>query len=138
MAADGSYRFLDHTADLRVAATGRSFAEVTTVLLRTLGEIVHGPGLSASGPGKTVSVRPGTDDPPLALVEILNEALYRMEIERLLPVAFEGDGSGGTLRLVPVPEGAEPIREVKAATYSGARCERLDGGTWIAEVTFDL
>ena len=136
--SNGTYRFLDHTADLRVTAVGRSFAEVATALLRALGEIVYGPGLPASRPVATVPVRPGTDDPPLALVEILNEALYRMEIERLLPVAFEGDSGGGTIRFVPVPEDAEPVREVKAATYSGARCERLDGGAWIAEVTFDL
>jgi len=138
MAADGSYRFLDHTADLRVAATGKSFADVATALLRALGETVYGPGLPACGPVRTVSVRPGTDDPPLALVEILNEALYRMQVERLVPVAFEGGEGGGGIRFVPVPAGAEPVREVKAATYSDTRCEQLDDGTWSAEVTFDL
>lgn len=138
---DGGYRLLEHTGDLRVIATGRSFSAVTTALLRALAEAAYGRGDPAKADGalaRSIPIRPDPDDPPLALVEILNEALFRMEVERLVPVAFEGDADGGLLHLAAPEEGLEPVREVKAATYSDTRCEPTAGGRWIAEVTFDL
>ncbi len=135
MSGRGRYRLAEHTADVRVVAEGGDFASVATAMLRALAEVSVGsrPGGDAE---VTVAWRPTVSDPPLALVELLNEAIYQSQVHGRLAVGFTGDETGGELALTAA--GVEPLREVKAATYSDARCAADARGVWRAEVTLDL
>ena len=135
----GGYRLLEHTADVTAEAEGPSWDAMASAMLEALAGTVFGTAPDP-GPGgaETVPFSAETDDPALALVELLNEALYWMTVRGRWPVRYEGGPAGGTLVVAPVPAGTEPVREVKAATYGGLRCERLPDGGWRAVVTFDL
>lgn len=135
MSGPGRYRLAEHTADVRVVAEGGDFASVATAMLHALAEVSAG-GRPGGAAEMTVSWRPTSPDPPLALVELLNEAIYQREVHGRVALGFTGDETGGELALSPAA--AAPVREVKAATYSDARCAVDPAGVWRAEVTLDL
>ncbi len=135
MSRGGRYRLAEHTADVRLVAEGADFASVATAMLHGLAEVALGTPLRRPAQ-LTVTWRPSSPEPALALVELLNEAIYQREVHGRTAVSFTGDETGGALGLVEVS--AEPVREVKAATYSDARCGAGPGGLWRAEVTLDL
>ncbi len=134
----GQYTLVEHTADLRLRGEGNHPAEVVAAMLAGLTTVLFGREIAAR-PTRWVSWRPPEGlPPPLALVELLQEALYAAATGGEVAVAFEGELSSGRLGFVPLPGGVEPIREVKAVTYNDARFERLPAGTWAGEVTLDL
>lgn len=135
MSGRGRYRLAEHTADVRVVAEGPDFASVASAMLRALAELWLGV-LRDLEADLRIGWRPSSPDPALALVELLNEAIYQQEVHRRIAVEFSGDESGGELALSVTP--AVPVREVKAATYSDARCAVDSRGLWRAEVTLDL
>lgn len=136
---DGRYRLLDHTADVRLALEGSTFADLIVAGCAGLFELVMGGGETAVGSTVfSVQVRPTDPAPAPALVEILNEALFQLTDRGSAPSAYCGDATRGSLECFHLPEGWSPIREVKAVTYERVVCGRQRDGTWRAEVTIDV
>lgn len=134
----GRYTLLEHTADLRLRAEGGSRAEVVGAMLRGLSVVQFGRELAAEPTRWVAWSAPEGYPAPLALVELLSEALSSGAAAGEAAVAFEGDLALGRLGYAPVPAGLEPVREVKAVTYNDARFQERPDGTWLAEVTLDL
>ncbi len=132
------YRLLEHTADIRAVGEGPDFETVAGLMLAALAEVIYG---TQKGVTRDVvrraSWRSESGEPALALVELLNEGLYCITVGRELPIGYRGGWDGGELELTTLPA-AEPLREVKAATYAGVRYEERADGTWEAEVVFDI
>ena len=134
----GRYRLVEHTADIRAVGEGADFETVASLMLAALAEVIYGARKSAADDVVwRKSWRAESDDPAFALVELLNEGLYCITVGCELPVSYRGGWDRGELEMASLPC-AEPLREVKAATYAGVRCEEGADGTWEAEVVFDI
>jgi tRNA nucleotidyltransferase (CCA-adding enzyme) len=82
-----------------------------------------------------------TDD--LLLVDWLNALVYEMATRRMLFSAFEVSIDGSRLQATAWGEPVDRIRhepavEVKGATYTALRVERLEGGQWIVQCVVDV
>ncbi|NIM48139.1 MAG: hypothetical protein GTN78_20670 [Gemmatimonadales bacterium] len=136
-----TYRFLPHTADIRVAIEAPSlellFAEATEVMRQLLA------GDSPVESHLRHPVRISTGDTAELLLGYLRELLYRFDTDRFVParVAFDmatptqmaGEVSGE--KFDPARHQVQP--EVKAVTRHGLVVAHKDTG-WHAEVLFDL
>ncbi len=138
-----SFELRDHTADIAVAATGETLADVCTALAE---------GLAAAG---TEDVPDGGDrfdfsvtaeSREAVLFDYLDELIYLRDVRGELPVdnrveAIDrpDDEDGWSLeasaRGVPLVD--VDAREVKAVTYSEMRLEESEEG-WEAYVVFDI
>lgn len=138
MRREAHYRLLAHTADIRAVGEGPDFETVASHMLAALVEVIYGAQRSATGEiVRRTSWCAESGEPALALVELLNEGLYWIVVGGELPVGYRGEWNRGELELASLA-GTEPLREVKAATYSGVRCGKRADGTWEAEVVFDI
>ncbi len=136
-----AWRFLEHTADIRMEAFGSSLEElfVNAALGLTSLLSIEPP----SGPAETHSVSLDADDVDGLLVDWLREIHFLHEARRFVPVdvaihalsetALEADIRGRT-----APEDAEgPEVEIKAVTYHEASVRRREDG-YAARVLFDI
>ncbi len=132
------YRLLEHTADIRAVGEGPDFETVASLMLLALADVIYGKEIApGKEPIRRVSWWSESGDPALALIELLNDGLYCFAVGGELPIRYRGAWNRGELELTSLPT-AEPMREVKAATYAGVRCEESADGTWEAEVVFDI
>ena len=139
-----SFELRDHTADIAVAATGETLADVFTALAE---------GLAAAG---TEDVPDGGDRFDLAvtaesrdalLFDYLDELIYLRDVRMELPVdnrvetIDQPDDEDGEWSLEAsargVPLADVDAREVKAVTYSEMALEETEEG-WEAYVVFDI
>ena len=132
------HALLEHTADVVLEAWGGSFEDVVTAALAGLAEAALGEVPRQRSPAAWRPVVPSSEDPVLAAVELLNEALFLLTVRGELPVAYRGGPGGGELGTAPCPPAARPVREIKAVTYADPRCAPEAGGTWRLRVTLDL
>ncbi|ELY79838.1 archease [Natrinema pallidum] len=146
------YELRDHTADVAVAATGDSLANVFAAVAN---------GLAAAScdeiadAGDRFSLAVTAENREALLFDYLDELIYLRDVRAALPVDHRVDSietpsaaSGGadewqlaaSARGVPLSE--IDAREVKAVTYSEMRLERVgtdgDDGGWEAYVVFDV
>lgn len=136
-----TYRFLPHTADIRVAIEATSFEglfEDATIVMRGLLAGEH-----RVEPREKRHVSVSGADPAELFLGYLQELLYLFDTEAFLPasVAPERLTESEAVALV-LGETYEPSRhehqpEVKAVTRHGLVVERRDDG-WRAEVVFDV
>lgn len=136
-----TYRFLPHTADIKVAIDAGSFEE----LLADATAVVR--GLLAGEGGVEVRqerrITTSGEDPSEVLLRYLQELLYLFETEGFLPSRVETDRFAETELIARVGgEVYDPARhehqpEVKAVTRHGLRVEQHGDG-WHAEVVFDV
>ncbi len=132
------FELLDHGGDLRLRGKGRTAGEAAGSVLRALWMAMFGPA-PIPGPERWEPWRaPASLPPPMALVELVSDALYRAAVTGEAAVAFDGEPGQGRVGLAALPDGLLPGREVKAVTYNEPRLQRLPGGGWVAEVTVDL
>jgi len=137
----GSYRLLEHTADMGIEAVAESREELFAQAAYGLLEILSGSLEAAAREERIVEVQ-ATDQEEL-LVSWLNEILYLFETKRFQPVDFEVEEVGWTamkarVRGEPFDPERHPVqREVKAVTYHQLKVERNDGH-WTARVYVDL
>jgi SHS2 domain-containing protein len=137
----GSYRLLEHTADMGIEAVAESREDLFAQAAYGLREILSGSLEVAAREEKTVELRGG--DLEELLVVWLNEILYLFEAKGFQPVDFEVEEVERTtlkarIRGEPFDPARHPVqREVKAVTYHQLKVEKSDGG-WRARVYVDL
>jgi len=135
-----TYRLLEHTADMGIAARGNSLAELFQAAAEGLRAVlIEAPCDETEC--QQVSLK--AEEPGELLVAWLQEILYRFECSRFL---------AGRFRITSISETAleatlfgtrfdprrHPIeREVKAATFHRLQIAK-DGDEWVATVYLDL
>jgi SHS2 domain-containing protein len=135
------YRFLDHTADLRIEVTADSLEGLFVEAAAALFDITVGVG--SIDVREFRQVQASGDDTRELLVDWLRELLYRLSEEEMLFSRFEITNISETE--IAARCGGEPFvkgrhearREIKAVTYHGLEIVR-HGGTFSASVVFDI
>lgn len=136
----GSYRLLEHTADMGIEAQGESLADLFEQAALGLLDIL-GTGQVASREERLVEV--AGYDVEEVLVNWLNELLYLLEVRDFLPAAFIIDSAGrqgltARVRGEVYDPAVHPLeREVKAVTYHQLQVEQEDG-RWRVRLFVDL
>lgn len=136
-----TYRFLAHTADVRVAIDAANLEEVFSDAAAIVRRLCVGESLVRARQERQVALEGEATDE--LLLQFMRELLYwyetlgflpaALEVERLEPTALRGRISGEVFDRRR--HRAEP--EVKAVTRHGLVVRRIDGG-WQAEVLFDV
>ncbi len=137
----GTFRLLEHTADMGIEAFGETPEELFRQAALGLREIIFGPSEIASVEEKQIQIE-GCDREEL-LVGWLSEIIYYMETRGFVPSTFDVSEAGPD-RLSAWLSG-EPFdrrrhhidREVKAITYHQIVVEEVHDG-WRARLYVDL
>jgi len=137
----GPYRFLDHTADLRIEVSADTLEGLFIEAAAALFDIAA--GIESIDVREFRQVRASGDDAGELFVDWLRELLYCLSAERMLFSRFEivsiseteiSARCGGE----PFDEGRHEIKcEIKAVTYHGLEIVRR-GGSFSASVVFDI
>lgn len=137
----GSYRLLEHTADMGIEATGESMEELFVQAACGLREIITSLTRGEAREERTVEVEGG--DREELLVNWLNEILFLFESRGFFPADFAVEEVGpAKLRGKVWGEPFDPQRhlierEIKAVTHHQLSVQRTDGG-WRARIFVDL
>ncbi len=135
------YRFLPHTADIKVAIEAASFEELLADATDIMRGLLAGEGRVDAREERQVSASGA--DPSEVFLRYLQELLYLFETEGFLPAWVETERFTGNEVAARVGgEVYDPARhehqpEVKAVTRHGLTVERRHDG-WYAEVVFDV
>jgi SHS2 domain-containing protein len=128
------YELVEHTADVKLRARGRSLGETMANAAFGLAALVLEVAPSAAQFERHISV--SADDLPSLVVSFLNEVLFVLESEGLVPAQFRDVTVAGCTFSATVKwsrAAGPPVREVKAATYHD-----LKVGPDLIEVVLDL
>lgn len=137
------YRFLEHTADVRVECRGKSFAELLEAAAKSLYAVAFYEIQPRQDVERRVAVSADGPDAPVEslLVQWLQELIFLMDVERFVGTVFRFEAADPRAVSAVVrgyhylPEERET--EVKAATYHGIQVRQENGG-FVAEVIFDV
>jgi SHS2 domain-containing protein len=135
-----SFELREHTADVAVAADGKTldeaFGAVADGLAAAMCETIP-------DDGDRFSFAVQAENHEALLYEYLADCIYQRDVRGVLPVANRvtvdrtDDGWRLDASARGVPLGVVDAREVKAVTYSEMRIEQ-DGNGWKAYVVFDV
>ncbi len=138
-----SYELLQHTADIRLKLQGEDLEGILRAGLAGLFEIIS--GISKFSPvkqkwEKSFSFEIESKDSETLIVDFLNEALFVVETEKMLPVAvgFEElteDRAKGKFFLTP---DFPAQKHVKAATYHELEIIKNNQGLLETVITLDI
>ena len=139
----GSYRLIEHTADMGIEATAETPEDLFAEAAYGLTEVVVGEQQAIrSATERRIEVEGG--DRGELLVNFLNEVLFLIESESFLPADIEVEKAGETeararLRGDTYEKGRHELleREVKSVTYHQLKVEEGERG-WEARVFVDL
>lgn len=140
-----TYRFVPHTADIRVSIEAPTFRGLLEDLVQVLRELVAGDRPVQPRAGRVIAVQ--APDPPELLLALSREILDAFQLNGFVPARLEID----TLVQPPQPpsvrgrvvgEPFDPARhetqpEIKAVTRHGLLAEPTPHG-WRAELLFDV
>lgn len=147
------YELRDHTADVGVAATGNTLADVFGAVADGLAAAMCDDIPAQTGERFSLAVT--AENREALLFDYLDELIYLRDVRGELPVdnrvgSIDGPKIGGTADEDPEDEvwsleastrgvalSTIDAREVKAVTYSEMRLETIDDG-WEAYVVFDV
>jgi SHS2 domain-containing protein len=138
---EGTYRFLDHTADVQVECRASTLDGLFAAAARSLYEIA----LQSVHDQKDESceielLTEGMPDEEI-LIAWLQELLYLLDTRHFVAVTFDFGTRGGDRICVSLRgyrhDPHERATEIKAATYHDLSLEKQDG-VYIALVIFDL
>jgi SHS2 domain-containing protein len=136
-----TYRFLPHTADIKVAIDAATFDEVLADGVAVMRLLLT--GHSPVVPREQHRIEVEGDDPADMLLRLLQDLLYRSATEGFLPADLQVVQPGPPLLAVLVrgercdPVVHKPQPEVKAVTRHGFTVAHDDAG-WHAEILFDV
>ncbi len=140
-----TYRFLPHTADIRVSIQAPTFRALLEDLVQVLRELTAGDG--PVQPRVAREIRLQAPDAPELLLALCREVLDAFQLDGLVPARLELDTLGQPpepllLRGRIVGEPFDPSRhetqpEIKAVTRHGLVAEPAAQG-WRAELLFDV
>ena len=137
---EAGWEHYDHPADVGIRVWGPDLGAALEQAGLALTAVVTDPGEVI--PRESVTVRfPGTD-PELLLVDWLDALIFEMGTRRMLfsrfEVTAEEEGIRGTAWGEPVDVARhKPAVEVKGATLTDLKAERLDGG-WRLQCVVDV
>lgn len=140
-----TYRFLPHTADIRVCVEAPTFRGVLEDLVQVLRHLTAGDGPVQPRAAREIALQ--APDPPELLLALSREVLDAFELDAFVPARLELD----VLTQPPAPPGLrgrvtgerfDPARheaqpEIKAVTRHGLVAEPTPQG-WRAELLFDV
>lgn len=132
---------MSHTADTGIEVEGESFAELVEAAVAGLFGTMFGEIPDAAGEGD-VELTAGPGDPSENLVDILADALFRFEVDGVIPVhpTARVDGTDTVrVRAATIPSADLEMSgpPVKAITYHGLEISQ-SAGHWSARVIFDV
>lgn len=135
------YRFLEHTADAGLAATGQSQADLFASTGEGLAALLCEPdGIREQA---TIELEASAPDVESLMVAWLSEINYRFEVDRFAFRSFEVEEVSDThIKGTGHGERIDPSRhrigeQVKAITYHQLEVKR-DGDRWSARVIVDI
>lgn len=130
-----------HGADIGVRGIGptkeAAFEQIASALTSVITD------LEAVRPERAVSFDCEAQSDDLLLVDWLNALVYEMATRRMLFSAFVVTMEESRLHATAWGEPVDRVRhepavEVKGATYTALRVERLDDGHWLAQCVVDV
>jgi len=130
-----AHRFVEHVGEVEVELEADSETGIFASALAAFAELV---GAGEGGEPAVHVVELTADDPPLLLVEWLNELVYLAEVEQFVPERLAAiDLLDGRLRATVAGRRAAPRHLVKAVTLSRLELDR-DGARWHGRVVLDV
>jgi SHS2 domain-containing protein len=135
------YRYLEHTADAGLSATGRSLAEVFASAAEGLAALLCDP--ETINPSSSIDVEASAPELESLMVEWLSEINYRFEVDRFAFRSFEvTEVSETQVKGTGHGERIDPSRhvigaQVKAITYHQLEVKRTGDG-WSARIIVDI
>ena len=135
------FKFIDHTADIGVAAYGADMKQVFAIAARGLFSLIVELDRVSEKTARAVQVT--APDREALLVNWLNELIYLFEAKGILFRRFEiADITATALKATAYGEKINLAKhqlktQVKAATYHQLKIER-NGAGWKALVIFDV
>lgn len=133
------YKFLPHTADVRLTVRGRSLEELFAEALRGMMEMVK-PRAKTEKPMVRRSVALRANDATALLVDFLNNALLlstlnkeiytRAAFRELTETSLRGELTGGKVGAFD--------KDVKAVTYHEAAVKQNARGEWETTLVLDI
>lgn len=130
-----------HSADIGIRGVGptkeAAFEQIALALTSVMTD------LKSVRPEHAVPISCEAPSDDLLLVDWLNALVYEMATRRMLFSAFVVTIEDSCLQATawgePVDRGRhEPAVEVKGATYTALRIERLEDGHWLAQCVVDV
>jgi SHS2 domain-containing protein len=137
-----SYRFLEHTADMGLEATGATLEELFANAADGLREMIFGAHPTPLEQTSLDINLEGMDIEEL-LVSWLNEILYVFETQQFVPFSFQVKKVASTHMSASMfgrvfeKNGFSVQREVKAVTYHQLTLEKTESG-WLTRLFVDL
>jgi SHS2 domain-containing protein len=138
-----AYEYLEHTADLKIKATGKTLEEALSESAKAVFEAIAGKSAIGTNIEKdmTIIVR----EPQTLVHDFLGKLIYIFSTEHILFSDFKltlKEAIGYKLVVKARGEKYDPkkhklIKEVKAVTYHDMKVEEEDDGTWKIEVVCD-
>jgi SHS2 domain-containing protein len=135
------YRFLDHTADLRIEIRADTLAGLFVEAGIALFDVIA--GVDSIGVKEFREVRASGENPQELLVDWLRELLYcfageRMVFSRFEIMAFSETGIRARCGGEPFTPGFHQVKhDIKAVTYHGLEIDEHDG-TFRVSVVLDI
>ncbi|HSJ72916.1 MAG TPA: archease [Miltoncostaeaceae bacterium] len=128
---------IDHPGELEMRVTHATLEGLYGEALRGLAREIDAPGAGARRERRPVDIRSSGADTLLA--DLLNEAVYLIDVEGFVPDGLEDARvTGGALTGVLVGRRSADARAlVKAATYNGLAVRRVPNG-WEGRVVVDV
>ncbi|MEK7596099.1 MAG: archease [Patescibacteria group bacterium] len=134
-----TYKILSHTADLRMAASGKDYREIFESALAGMADILK-QGAGRFPAVKKRKIKIASPDYAALLIDFLNEALYLAQTNNevyfivhfkdLSPTGLEAEISG-----IPTEKFDE---DIKAATYHEIEIHKNKKGELEAIIVFDV
>jgi SHS2 domain-containing protein len=130
-----------HGADIGIRGAGSTKAAAFEQAALALTGVITDPG--SVRPSVSVAIACEAPDDGVLLVDWLNALVYEMSTRRMLFGAFAVSIEGSRLTATAWGEGVdqrrhEPAVEVKGATYTALKVERLEDGGWVAQCVVDV
>ncbi|MFH1055328.1 MAG: archease [Candidatus Altiarchaeota archaeon] len=137
-----AYEFLEHTADLKIRATGKTLPEALSESAKALFEAIASNSKIAPTLERELTIK--VNKPEILVHDFLSQLIYLFSTEHLLFSEFNLDlkesiGYKLTAKLKGEkydPKKHKLVKEVKAATYHEMKVEEGKNG-WTIEVICD-
>lgn len=133
----GSYKILDHTADLKIEFSGENLEDFLNACSQGLSDYLY----EKRGEKSSFTYKrtfDGTDKTEF-IVSFLNELLYLMQQKRFIPsnILLKEEKGKYVVYFKGKKANSKPLSEIKAATFHNLKISE-EGSILKAQITFDL
>jgi len=138
-----AYEYLEHTADLKIKATGKTLDEALSESAKAVFEAIAGKSKVGSSVEKNFTVI--VKEPQTLVHDFLQQLIYLFATEHIIFSEFNltlKEAIGYKLTVKAKGEPYDPkkhklMKEVKAVTYHDMRVQEEDDGSWKIEIVCD-